>query len=125
MVKLRLMRLGKRKRPFYRIVAMDINAPANGQALGQVGIYDPVNAQVKIDEDTARLWLERGAVMTETVRALLKSQGVLARWKGLEGRVREDTLHKDKPARRRKLAQSREPEIAADEAEGEADQPQE
>ncbi len=125
MVKLRLMRLGKRKRPFYRIVAMDINAPANGQALGQVGIYDPVNAEVKIDEDTARLWLERGAVMTETVRTLLKSQGVLARWRGLEGRVREDTLHMDKPARRRKLAQSSEPEIAADEAEGEADQPQE
>lgn len=106
MVKLRLMRLGKRRRPFYRIVAMDINAPANGQALGQVGFYDPVKAQVKIDEDTARLWLERGAVMTETVRALLKSQGVLARWKGLEGRVREDTLHKDKPARRRKLARA-------------------
>ena len=125
MVKLRLMRLGKRKRPFYRIVAMDINAPANGQALGQVGFYDPVNAQVKIDEDTARLWLDRGAVMTETVRALLKSQGILARWKGLEGRVREDTLQKDKPARRRKLAQSSEPEEAAEDAEGETEQPQE
>jgi small subunit ribosomal protein S16 len=119
------MRLGKRKRPFYRIVAMDINAPANGQALGQVGFYDPVNAQVKIDEDTARLWLDRGAVMTETVRALLKSQGILARWKGLEGRVREDTLQKDKPARRRKLAQSSEPEEAPEDAEGETEQPQE
>ena len=125
MVKLRLMRMGKRKRPFYRIVAMDINRPANGQTLDQVGFYDPINAQVKIDEDTARLWLDRGAAMTETVKALLKSQGVLARWKGLEGRVREDSLLKDKPARRRKLAQSREPEKAADEAGGEAEQPQE
>ena len=128
MVKLRLMRMGKRKRPFYRIVAMDITAPANGQALGQLGFYDPIKAQVKVDEDAARLWLDRGAVMTETVKALLRSQGILARWKGLEGRVREDMLARDKPARRRKLAQSRAAEEtageAADEAAGEDDQPQ-
>ncbi len=128
MVKLRLMRMGKRRRPFYRIVAMDINAPANGHALAQVGFYDPLTAQVKVDEDTARLWLDRGAVMTPTVKALLRSQGILARWRGLEGRVREDALTRDKPARRRKLAQSRgveeTAEEAADEAVGEADQPQ-
>jgi small subunit ribosomal protein S16 len=120
--------MGKRRRPFYRIVAMDINAPANGHALAQVGFYDPLTAQVKVDEDTARLWLDRGAVMTPTVKALLRSQGILARWRGLEGRVREDALTRDKPARRRKLAQSRgveeTAEEAADEAVGEADQPQ-
>ena len=104
MVKLRLSRMGKKKRPFYRIVAMNLKAPQQGHALAQVGIYDPISSQVRIDEEKALLWLKRGAVMTNTVRALFDSQGVLARWKGLEPRIREDALTQDKPKRRRKLA---------------------
>ena len=104
MVKLRLSRMGKKKRPFYRIVAMNLKAPQQGHALAQVGIYDPINSQVRIDEEKALLWLKRGAVMSNTVKALFDSQGVLARWKGLEPRVREDALTQDKPKRRRKIA---------------------
>ena len=96
--------MGKKKRPFYRIVAMNLNAPQQGYALALVGTYDPLKSDVKIDEDKALLWLNRGAVMSNTVKALFDSQGILARWKGLEPRVREDALTHDKPKRRRKLA---------------------
>jgi len=104
LVKLRLTRLGKRKQPFYRIVAMDVTSGRQGLALGLVGTYDPLHAKVNINEENALLWLNRGAQMTGTVEALLRNQGVLARWQGREGRVREDALAGQKPARRRKLA---------------------
>lgn len=104
MVKLRLTRLGKRKQPFYRIVAMDVTSGRQGLTLGLVGTYDPLHAKVTVNEEHALLWLNRGAQMTGTVEALLRNQGVLARWKGREGHVREDALTRQKPARRRKVA---------------------
>lgn len=104
MVKLRLSRMGKKKQPFYRIVATHSTVGRQGQALSFVGTYDPLHSIVKINEENALLWLNRGAVMTETVEALFRSQGVLARWKGFEGAVNEKALSGDKPARRRKLA---------------------
>lgn len=106
MVKLRLTRLGKNKQPFYRIVAADVKTGQQGSALGLVGTYDPLHARVTINEEAALNWLNRGAQMTGTVETLFRSQGLLARWKGIEGKVRVDALSKDKPARRRKLAAS-------------------
>jgi small subunit ribosomal protein S16 len=103
LVKLRLMRLGRKKRPFYRIVAADVNSPRSGGNLAQVGVYDPLDATVKIDEEEVVKWLERGAQMTPTVKALMHSQGVLGRWKGFESTASEDALSKDKPKRRKKL----------------------
>ena len=104
MVKLRLMRIGRKKNPFYRIVAMEVSVARNGSTLGLVGSYDPLKAKVDVDEEAALLWLNRGAQMTPTVKSLFHSQGVLARWKGLEFEAREDALTRDKPKRRRKLA---------------------
>ena len=101
MVKLRLSRIGKSKQPFYRIVAMNVSSPRNGRALAHLGTYDPLHSSVKIDEERALQWLNNGAQMTETVKALFDSQGLLARWKGLQGMVREDALTRDKPKRRR------------------------
>ena len=63
-----------------------------------------MHASVKIDEERAIEWLNKGAQMSETVADLFHSQGVLARWKGAEGRVRDDALTGDKPKRRRKKA---------------------
>ncbi|MEW6750830.1 MAG: 30S ribosomal protein S16 [Candidatus Latescibacterota bacterium] len=121
MVKLRLSRLGKKKQPFYRIVAMDVSSGRQGLSLGEVGTYDPLHATIRVDEESALLWLNRGAEMTGTVAALLRSQGVLARWKGREGRAREDALTRPKPARRRKLAATAPaPESAEAKAESEA-----
>ncbi len=104
MVKLRLKRIGKRKQPYYRIVAAHISVARNGRSLAEVGFYDPTHASVKIDEERAIEWLNKGAQMSETVADLFHSQGVLARWKGEEGRVRDDALTGDKPKSRRKKA---------------------
>jgi len=104
LVKLRLKRIGKRKQPYYRIVATHVSVARNGRALAEVGLYDPTHASVKIDEERAIEWLNKGAQMSETVADLFHSQGVLARWKGEEGRVRDDALTGDKPKRRRKKA---------------------
>ena len=104
MVKLRLKRIGKRKQPYYRIVAAHVSVARNGRSLAEVGLYDPLHASVKIDEERAIEWLNKGAQMTETVADLFHSQGILARWKGEEGRVRDDALTSDKPKRRRKKA---------------------
>ena len=104
MVKLRLKRIGKSKQPYYRIVAAHVSVAHNGRSLAEVGLYDPMHASVKIDEARAIEWLNKGAQMSETVADLFHSQGILARWKGEEGRVRDDALAGDKPKRRRKQA---------------------
>ncbi len=119
MVKLRLKRLGRKKRPYYRIVAMDANSPRDGQALAEVGMYDPLLSKVDLDEEAALHWLNAGARMTGTVRALLKNQGLLSRWRGLEGTVTEGFLTLDKPKRLKKLAAA---EAAASEPAGEAEE---
>jgi len=116
LVKLRLSRIGKRKQPYYRIVAMNVSAPRNGRALAEVGTYDPLHASVKIDTERAIEWLNNGAQMTETVAALFDSQGVLAQWQGREAQVHEDALSQDKPKRRRKLAAQAAEEAPAAEA---------
>ncbi len=104
MVKLRLKRIGKSKQPYYRIVATHVSVARNGRALAEVGLYDPMHASVKIDEECAIEWLNKGAQMSETVANLFDSQGILARWKGREGQVRDDALTRDKPKSRRKHA---------------------
>ena len=58
MVKLRLKRMGRKKRPFYRIVAMDVTRPRDGQALSQLGIYDPLLPSVTLDEEALAGWLK-------------------------------------------------------------------
>ncbi len=103
MVKLRLKRMGRRKRPFYRIVAMTDNLPGTGHALQELGTYDPVHARFEVDEEAALGWLNKGAQMTPTVHDLLRSKGILARWRGFEGVEREGALTTDKPNRRKKL----------------------
>lgn len=103
MIKMRLKRMGRTKRPFYRLVVVKADAPRDGQTLAQMGTYDPIYAKVTIDEEAAVMWLKRGAQMTGTVQTLLKSQGILARMQGLEGKISEKALAREKPARLRKL----------------------
>lgn len=78
-VRIRLMRMGRRKRPFYRVVAADSRAPRDGKFLDILGYYDPLKEpyEFKVDPEKVKLWLERGAEPTETVRALLKRAGLL------------------------------------------------
>jgi small subunit ribosomal protein S16 len=79
MVKIRLQRLGRKKRPFYRVVAADSRAPRDGAFIEIIGHYNPLTdpATVVIDEEKALKWLRCGAQPTETVASLLKKQGIL------------------------------------------------
>ena len=77
-VKIRLTRKGTKKRPFYRIVAADSEAPRDGRFLEVVGHYNPLTdpAQITVDEEKLNKWVERGAKISETVRSLLRKKGV-------------------------------------------------
>lgn len=79
MVKIRLRRMGAKKAPFYRIVVADSRYPRDGRFIEEVGTYDPTKepAQVTIDSEKAKKWLATGAQPTDTVKALLKKNGVL------------------------------------------------
>ena len=79
MVKIRLKRMGMKKKPFYRVVVADINSPRDGRNIQEIGYYDPMTtpATIKIDEEAAKKWLSVGAQPTDTVRKLLKASGVL------------------------------------------------
>ncbi len=79
MVKLRLTRMGAKKAPFYRIVAMDSRKARDGKYIDQIGYYNPVTVpkQIVIDADKAKEWLAKGAQPTETVLSLLKTQGII------------------------------------------------
>ena len=76
-LKLRLTRMGSKKKPFYRIVAVDSASRRDGRALDYVGYYNPMTepAEIKIDQDKVNSWIERGAQPTDTVRSLLKKSG--------------------------------------------------
>ena len=76
-VKLRLTRMGAKKRPTYRIVATDSRRPRDGQYLELIGTYQPLDEQVKINEEVALKWLNTGAVPTDTVRNLLSKEGIM------------------------------------------------
>jgi small subunit ribosomal protein S16 len=78
MVKLRLTRIGKKKTPFYRIIAAESSSPRDGRFIEQIGTYDPNQepAAVNIDADLARKWLANGAQPTATVARLFKNAGI-------------------------------------------------
>ena len=81
-VKLRLKRMGSKKKPFYRIVAADSRSPRDGRFIENVGTYNPITepAEVKINEEVAMKWLRDGAIPTDTVRDLFKKQGILEKF---------------------------------------------
>ncbi len=78
-VKIRLRRMGAKKSPFYRIVVADSRYPRDGRFIEEIGTYNPVVSpiEVKIDADKAKQWLGNGAQPTDTVKALLKKEGIL------------------------------------------------
>ena len=77
-VKLRLRRMGAKKRPSYRIVAADSRSPRDGDFIETVGFYDPLTepSTIRVDLERARHWLSVGAQPTDTVRSLLTRAGV-------------------------------------------------
>lgn len=78
-VKIRLRRMGAKKAPFYRIVVADGRYPRDGRFIEEIGFYDPTKEPnlIKVDAEKAKAWLANGAQPTDTVRSILKKQGVL------------------------------------------------
>jgi len=74
--------MGKKKQPFYRIVAIDSRVARDGKYLENLGTYNPRTepASINLDADRALYWLGTGAKPTETVRSILSSRGVLLQW---------------------------------------------
>lgn len=77
-VRLRLTRKGTKKKPFYRIVAADIEAPRDGRFLEALGTYNPMvePADIVLKEDRIKYWLGEGAKPSTTVKSILKSKGM-------------------------------------------------
>ena len=77
-VKIRLRRMGAKKRPFYRVVVADSRYPRDGRFIEEIGYYDPTKEPnvVKIDAEKAQQWIKNGAQPTDTVKKLLKNNGI-------------------------------------------------
>jgi len=77
-VKIRMTRMGSKKRPFYRIVVANDEAPRDGRFIEIIGNYDPKEepALITVKEDRVREWLSRGATPSVTVASLLKKKGI-------------------------------------------------
>ena len=78
-VKIRLRRMGAKKAPFYRVVVADSRFPRDGRFIEEIGYYNPLSepVEVKIDAEKAQKWIKNGAQPTDTVKALLKKNGII------------------------------------------------
>ncbi len=81
-VKIRLKRMGSKKRPFYRIVVADSRSPRDGRFIETVGTYNPLTEpeQVTLKEESIMNWLSNGAQPSDTVRNILSKQGVMKKF---------------------------------------------
>ncbi|HRI84889.1 MAG TPA: 30S ribosomal protein S16 [Ignavibacteria bacterium] len=117
MVKLRLKRMGKRHYPVYKIVAADSRFPRDGRFIESVGLYNPnMNPmEVTLDESRVLYWLNVGAQPTDTVRSLLRSEGLMLKFhltkKGKEAGEIEAEVEKLLSGRDAKLKRSAEKKI--------------
>jgi ribosomal protein S16 len=78
-VKIRLKRMGAKKKPFYRIIVADSRSPRDGRFIEEIGTYDPLKepAEIIVDGEKVKSWISNGAQPTESVKALLKRAGVV------------------------------------------------
>ena len=90
-VKIRLLRMGRKKKPFFRIVAIDTKSRRDGRYLDKVGYYDPLTrpATVKIDKEKILEWLKKGAVPSDTVFNLLQKEGITLEWHLIRNNVND------------------------------------
>ena len=76
-VRIRLTRKGSKKKPYYRVVAADSEAPRDGRFLDILGSYNPMKdpAEINLDHDKINKWLNSGALASESVKSILKKEG--------------------------------------------------
>ncbi|MBN1971460.1 MAG: 30S ribosomal protein S16 [Candidatus Delongbacteria bacterium] len=103
MVKLRLARLGRKKRPFYRVVAVDSRDRRDGAVIDKIGTYNPVcgasEVQTVIDHEKAIKWLLTGAQPSETVKSLFSTEGIMLKYDMIKRIKREFVDNKWKAVR--------------------------
>jgi len=120
-IKIRLRRMGAKKRPFYRIVVADSRMPRDGRFIEEVGYYNSLVEPmvVNLKEERIYLWLERGAQPTETVKSLLKKVGLWAKWvvKKGGGDISEMEIASQAPGRKKGKRKGEETPPAVAEAE--------
>ena len=74
---IRLKRFGTKKRPYYRIIVIDKKAPRDGKTIEELGYYHPIEAeekQISFDAEKIRAWLDKGAIVSDTVRSILNKK---------------------------------------------------
>lgn len=76
MVKIRLTKIGRKKRPYYRIVAIDARRKRDGAYIEQLGTYDPFINKVNLNEQAVLMWLKKGACPSDTVKGFLQKQHI-------------------------------------------------
>ena len=81
-VKIRLKRMGAKKRPFYRIVVADSRSPRDGRFIETVGTYNPIKeeTEIKLNDEAILSWLSKGAIPTDTVRSILSKKGIMEKF---------------------------------------------
>ena len=116
MVKLRLARMGNRKRPFYRVVAAEEAHRRDGRFIEILGTYDPLKqpAAIEVKSDAVLKWLSNGAQPTDTVKRILAKAGVWAHWQSVKagaaqmgdmsGKIEGTVERERKPAPSKKAA---------------------
>ncbi|MGP4072628.1 30S ribosomal protein S16 [Piscibacillus sp. B03] len=81
-VKIRMKRMGSKRKPYYRLVVADSRSPRDGRIIEQIGTYNPLSEtpEVSIDEDKALDWLSKGAKPSDTVRNLFSKEGIMTKF---------------------------------------------
>ena len=118
MVKIRLMRMGAKKRPFFRVVVADSRSPRDGRFIENIGKYHPLEhpSLIEIDEERAIHWLREGAQPTQPVRVLLEKTGVWDRFQGGPGTPVPPPPDEEKLSKKAQAAAGEEAEEPAAEA---------
>ena len=80
MLAIRLSRQGRSKRPFYRVVIADSRTARDGKVIEELGFYNPLNGEIKVDEERTLARLATGAQPTDTVRSLFSKQGIIKKF---------------------------------------------
>ena len=83
-VKIRLKRMGAKKRPFYRLVAADSRSPRDGKFIENLGTYNPLDGTVDVKEEETLKWLGNGAIPTDTARNILSKAGIMEKFASIK-----------------------------------------
>ena len=79
-VKIRLKRMGAKKKPFYRLVAADSRSPRDGKFIENLGTYNPLDGSIDVKEEATLKWLANGAIPTDTARNALSKAGIMEKF---------------------------------------------